>query len=229
MKASEAPICELSRVPVVRLMPAAILQPRLRLVDGDHVITGNAFSLDAMREHDDYPREDIRPNPIMKGRILQAFDFSRRQNNRFNADGSPFGVYYAGTTLAVCIEEIRWHLANQPDPSFDRTRTYRTITARASGRYLDLRKARGPALDPDVAIGYPAGQAIAAAMHGRVDGIIYPSARHAEGTNIAIFEPERLTDFKLGQLLAFEREQKDWGYRPVVPAYLALQRMENGR
>src|SRR3546814_20520642 len=57
--------------------------------------------------------------------------------------------------------------------------------------FVDLRQAPTHAsLDPDPAVGYPAGNAVAAAARAAGhNGIIYPSVRHAGGTCIAALWP----------------------------------------
>ena len=60
---------------------------------------------------------------------------------------------------------------------------YAEMHASLAGEYVDLRDADHPCLDPDPAAGYPAGNALADAARAEgLNGIIYPSARHAGGT-----------------------------------------------
>ena len=53
----------LTRQPTVRLVPAAILQPRLRLVDGDTLIKGPAFDLHNIVEEDASPPRNASTSP----------------------------------------------------------------------------------------------------------------------------------------------------------------------
>ena len=75
------------------------------------------------------------------------------------------------------------------------------------------------ALHPDTEKGYPAGHRMAAKAREACDGIIYPSARHLDGTCIAVFNPETISDIRLGRCISFEpikeREsmQRRFGYR----------------
>src|SRR3546814_15201743 len=65
------------------------------------------------------------------------------------------------------------------------------MLASMAGLFVDLRQAPTHAsLDPDPAVGYPAGNAVAAAARAAGhNGIIYPSVRHAGGTCIAALWP----------------------------------------
>ena len=127
---------DLTRQITVRLIPAALLQPRLRLIDGDRLITGPAFSLLNIVEESLSPSERINVpvNSAISQRILYSFEASKNQINRFNSPDDAQGVYYAGTTLPASIAEIQWHLEHPGEaPHFDRTRTYRSVSADIKG------------------------------------------------------------------------------------------------
>lgn len=224
MLTGNASFVQLNGQPTARLMPAAILEPRVRLVDGGDVIEGEAFDLAAVMAEHVVPNAPMRASPAMREKIMAAFPFSRTQNNRFNAVGDK-GVYYAGTTLPASIHEIKWHLENDHSIPFDSTRIYRVVTARVDGRFLDLRGTRARALNPDPAIGYPAGHRVARDVRPFVDGILFPSARHPEGTCVAVFNPEALSDFRLDRYISFEPvpgPERRFGYRlHVQPHQLA--------
>lgn len=68
---------------------------------------------------------------------------------------------------------------------------YGEMIASMSGVFVDLRGHAGhPGLDPEIAKGYPAGNALAARARAEGhNGIIYPSVRHAGGTCIAALWP----------------------------------------
>jgi hypothetical protein len=196
-------------------VPAAVLEPRLRLVDGSGVIEGEAFDLAAVMAEHAVPSVSMRASPAMREKILASFDFSSMRENRFNGVGDE-GVYYAGTTLPAAIHEIKWHLENDEGVPFDATRVYRVVTARVDGRFLDLRDTRALALNPDPAIGYPAGRRLANDVRPLAQGVIYPSARHPDGTCIAVFDPEALHDFRMDRLISFEPvpgPERRFGYR----------------
>lgn len=197
------------------------------------MITGQAFDLESVIAEQATPYAPMKASPTMRRKIMASFEFSRMQNNRFNAIGDE-GVYYAGTTLPAAIHEIRHHLENDEGVPFDKTRVYRVVTARASGRFLDLRGTHAKALNPDQAIGYPAAQRLARDARGIADGIIYPSARHPDGTCIAIFDPACLDDVRMDRLISFEPlpgPERLFGYRmhaqPHQMAALQARQLEN--
>jgi hypothetical protein len=72
--------------------------------------------------------------------------------------------------------------------------------------FVDLRQTPDhPCLDPDPAIGYPIGNAIAdaARAQGR-NGIIYPSVRHAGGTCIVALRPHAVQSVAPGAAHRFK-------------------------
>jgi hypothetical protein len=63
---------------------------------------------------------------------------------------------------------------------------YAEMFASITGEFVDLRQTPGHlCLNPDPGIGYPAGNALADAASARgLNGIVAPSVRHADGTQI---------------------------------------------
>lgn len=209
----------------IRLIPAAILEPKIRLVDGGEVITAAAFDLEAIMAEERHPREHRLANPGVAKKALFSIEASTWRANRFNREGGP-GAYYAATTLPAAIEEIRWHLGHDEGIPFDKTQVYRAVTSKTKGRYLDLRPAKNMgALSPDPRRSYPAGAGLADLARDRgLDGVIYRSVRHPSGTCMAIFDEKSISGIRLGQLVSFERSKenaKDWNYRVHIPEHLA--------
>ena len=211
----------------VRLIPAAILEPRLRLVEHGNVIEGQAFDLESVGS--ETPGfKSRKASPALAAKVMDSFPFSRNNRNRFNDIGDP-GVYYAGTTMPAAIEEIRWHLDNDQGVPFDKTRVYRAVSAKTTGKFLDLRNTWDMSLHPDVEKGYPAGHRLASQARELCDGIIYPSARCLDGTCVAIFNPETISDIRLGRCISFEplaekTHGRRFGYRlHAQPHELAAQ------
>lgn len=124
--------------------------------------------------------------------INASFAYAKpRELMRFNP--AERGAWYAALAVETCIAEVGHHLtialANAGD--FNAVVDYGEMIASMSGEFLDLRGLPGhPSLDPDPALGYPAGNAVAATARadGR-NGIIYPSVRHSGGTCIAALWP----------------------------------------
>jgi hypothetical protein len=124
--------------------------------------------------------------------INASFAYGKpRQPTRFSPANR--GAWYAALAVETCVAEVGYHmtkaLGNAGD--FHASVEYGEMLASMSGLFVDLRPVPDhPGLDPDPAVGYPAGNAIAglARAEGR-NGIIYPSVRHPGGTCIAALWP----------------------------------------
>jgi len=103
------------------------------------------------------------------------------------------GAWYAALAAETCLAEVGFHLtrALADAGDFHAVVEYGEMLASMAGLFVDLRQAPTHAsLDPDPAVGYPAGNAVAAAARAAGhNGIIYPSVRHAGGTCIAALWP----------------------------------------
>lgn len=124
--------------------------------------------------------------------INASFAYSRpRQPSRFNP--AERGAWYAALDVATCLAEVGFHLtrALADAGDFDAVVEYGEMIASMSGVFVDLRtNPAHPALDPDPAAGYPAGNMLAARARAEGhNGIIYPSVRHRGGTCIAALWP----------------------------------------
>lgn len=124
--------------------------------------------------------------------INASFAYAKpREPNRFNP--ADRGAWYAALTVETCIAEVGYHLtqALADAGDFNAVVDYSEMIASMSGVFVDLREASThPSLDPDPAMGYPAGNALAAWARGEGhNGIIYPSVRHSSGTCIAALWP----------------------------------------
>ena len=114
-----------------------------------------------------------------------------REPNRFNPANR--GAWYAALDVETCIAEVGHHLtqALADAGDFNAVVEYGEMIASMSGVFFDLRELPDhPALNPDKAVGYSIGNALAA--HARAEGhngIIYPSVRHEGGTCIAALWP----------------------------------------
>jgi hypothetical protein len=125
--------------------------------------------------------------------INASFAYAKpRVLSRFN--GPARGAWYAALALETARREVLFHmrafLAAAGD--FHTTVEYVEMLASFAGRFVDLRDVDpAPAcLHPDQSIGYPAGNALAEATRSEgLNGIIYPSVRHAGGTCIVALWP----------------------------------------
>ena len=135
--------------------------------------------------------------------INASFAYAKpRDPNRFN--GEYRGAWYAALQVETCLAEITFHmtefLANAGD--FNATVEYAEMYCSTSGEFLDLRERIGhPALQPQKAFGYAAGNALAvAARAAAMNGIIYPSVRHEGGTCLAILRPAAVQSVRQGDV-----------------------------
>ena len=124
--------------------------------------------------------------------INAAFAYAKpRELNRFNGPGR--GAWYAALEVETCLGEVAFHMAD----FLGRTGEYRAVVdyvemhASLAGEFVDLRGEAGhTCLHPDPALSYPAGNALADAARARgLNGLIYPSVRHAGGTCFAALWP----------------------------------------
>lgn len=133
--------------------------------------------------------------------INASFAYAKpRELNRFNGPGR--GAWYAALAVETSLAEVAFHMTEflERAGDFHAVVDYAELYASLAGEYCDLRKARAhPALDPDPAKGYPAGNALAkAALADDVNGFIYPSVRHKGGTCLAVLWPHAVQSVAQG-------------------------------
>ena len=124
--------------------------------------------------------------------INASFSYAKpRQPMRFNPANR--GAWYAALDVETCVAEVGFHLTSALADAgdFNAVVEYGEMLASMSGLFVDVRSApHHECLNPDPAIGYPAGNAIAAMARAEGhNGIIYPSVRHRGGTCIAALWP----------------------------------------
>jgi hypothetical protein len=137
--------------------------------------------------------------------INAAFAYTRPGGNRFNRERR--GAWYCGFEVETSLAEVAYHLTRalaDADDAFDNTTEFAELYADFNGAFCDLRKVkpRPRCLDPDVAVGYPAGQALADEIRAaeRALGVVYPSVRRAGGTCLAAFHPYVVQNVRQGGL-----------------------------
>lgn len=152
--------------------------------------------------------------------VNAAFCYVKPEGNRFN-DGTR-GAWYAGLGPDAALTaqaEVAFHLTRELDHVgiYDNVTAYRELLAGIIGPFHDLRgMADEPALSPDIAVAYPAGQDLARRIFaGGGNGVIYPSARRPQGTCLAAFRPHLIQNVRHGETITFA-----WRGRrePVVSA-----------
>lgn len=124
--------------------------------------------------------------------INASFAYAKpRQPMRFNP--ADRGAWYAALEVETCIAEVGYHLTKALADANDFTAVveYSEMLASMAGIFVDLRGMPDhPSLDPDPALGYPAGNAVAAAARAAGhNGILYPSVRHAGAPCVAALWP----------------------------------------
>lgn len=133
--------------------------------------------------------------------VNAAFAYSRpRELNRFNGPGR--GAWYAALEVDTCLAEVVFHMTDflARAGEFRAVVEYVEMHASLAGEFLDLRSAPGhPALDPDPAVAYAVGNALADAVRAQGhNGIIYPSVRRAGGTCFAALWPSAVQSVAQG-------------------------------
>ncbi len=197
------------------------LVPSKYLPKGDSVLTliaDDEAHLRAIFELDDATNDrllgergllpGIGPDELLAGvphaSVVNAtFCHAHPLGSRFN--GPDRGAWYAGFELETSQAEVGFHktveLAEIGFP--DEAVTYDEFLADFSGRFHDVRTARGfrACLAPD---SYVASQALAEALlqEGSL-GVVYPSVRRAGGTCLACFRPALVTHVRRGRRWRF--------------------------
>ncbi len=135
--------------------------------------------------------------------INAAYTYARPEGSRFNSDER--GAWYCAFDIATALDEIIFHKTVEyyEIDRFDDSVLYQNLLADFNSEFHDLRDAKGNAkyLAPD---SYVASQKLAAQLldEGSL-GIIYPSVRHAGGTNLACFRPALVGNVRRGTIYEF--------------------------
>lgn len=134
--------------------------------------------------------------------INASFAYAKpREANRFN--GPDRGAWYAALDVKTCLKEVCFHMGNFLSHTgvFEAVVEYTEMYASMAGEFADLRDVEplSPCLHPDPAVGYPAGNVLASEARAKgLNGIIYPSVRHAGGTCIAALRPHAVQSVAQG-------------------------------
>jgi RES domain-containing protein len=130
--------------------------------------------------------------------INAAYTYARPEGSRFN-DGER-GAWYCAFELATALAEVSFHktVEYQEIKRFDDSVSYQTLLADFTAAFHDL---RGNEAYEDclAANSYIASQRLAAELlESGSMGIIYPSVRHPDGTNLACFRPALVGNVRKG-------------------------------
>lgn len=136
--------------------------------------------------------------------INASFAYAKpREPNRFN--GPDRGAWYAALDVETSLHEVSFHLteALACTGDYNAVVEYAEMHASFAGEFVDLRDvgAGMDCLNPDKAIGYPAGNALANAVRAAGhNGIVYPSVRHKGGTCIVGLWPHSVQSVAQGDV-----------------------------
>jgi RES domain-containing protein len=130
--------------------------------------------------------------------INAAFTYARPEGSRFN-DGDR-GAWYCAFETETALAEVSFHktVEYQEIQRFDDSVTYQAMMADFTATFHDLRGANAcpKCLDPE---SYVVSQGLAnELLESGSMGVIYPSVRHPEGTNLACFRPALVGNVRKG-------------------------------
>lgn len=131
--------------------------------------------------------------------INAAFTYTRPTGNRFNTGAR--GAWYCAWSMLTSVQEVGFHRTRELGyiGRFEGEARYVELLADFIGDFPDLCGTPHPALNPDPASGYPAGQALAADLRAQGHrGLIYPSVRHPGGRCFVAFDPGIIQNVRPG-------------------------------
>lgn len=202
---------------LVRLIPATYHKPPVLrgLVDSDEEAAILAelegeTSTRLIAEREGRPALDRRElvferrahdlNVYGQSHINAAFSYTRPTGNRFN--GGDRGAWYCSFDVLTSAEEVAYHRTRELSfiGVFDDEARYVELLADLIGDFPDLADESGhPALNPDPATGYPAGQSLATALRREGHrGLLYPSVRRTGGACFVAFDPGIIQNVRPG-------------------------------
>lgn len=185
------------RIVPSRFPPIGLFEEVADSADLDAVYAIEALTNDRLRDEVGdlalVPHNDRVSGPGTSA-IMAAFTHLNPEGDRFT-DGS-YGVFYAGCSLETAIAETRHHRelfmrrTEEPAQELD----MRVYAVDLNARLHDIRGWRDTRPDLYHPHEYAAPQAFAARLHrAGSDGIVYASARHADGECAAVFRPRLLS------------------------------------
>jgi hypothetical protein len=198
----------------VRLVSTARLRPPVleRLVSADDAAalaeiegaTSNRLLAES-RGAEGISRDELLHGVPYANFVNAAFAYWKpRESNRFN---STRGAWYAALEVDTCKLEVAYHMAEFLARSGEMKGVveYAEMFASMAGEFVDLRQTPGhPCLNPDPAVGYPIGNAVADSARAQgLNGIIYPSVRRPEGTCVVALRPHAVQSVAPGAVYRF--------------------------
>lgn len=217
------PVTQVAEPDTVRLIPSGRLKPPLL-----QPLAGSDDDLRDLAELESATNDRIiaettgmaalRREELVYGRpygsfINASFAHTRPGGNRFNPESR--GAWYCAFRVETALAEVAFHLTRELGNvgRFENRIEYTELFAGFIGPFHDLRGVDPvpDSLNPDPAIGYPAGQKLATAIIAAGgNGVLYPSVRHASGICLAAFHPHLVQNVRPGGLW-----QLVWSGSPV--------------
>ncbi|MFN7101750.1 MAG: RES family NAD+ phosphorylase, partial [Pseudorhizobium sp.] len=135
--------------------------------------------------------------------INASFAYAKpREPGRFNGENR--GAWYAALAVETCLAEITFHMTEflARTSEFHAVVEYAEMFCSLSGEFLDLEaRPDHAALAPDIQTGYPVGNLLADRARAQgLNGIVYPSVRHAGGTCFAVLRPAAVQSVRQGDV-----------------------------
>lgn len=223
------PVTEIAEPNTVRLIPSGRLkEPALSALVSTHGDLGDLAELESatndrlIAETSGMPelrREDLIYSRPYRTFVNAAFAHTRPGGNRFNSENR--GAWYCAFNVETSLAEIAFHLTRELRNigRFENRTDYTELFAGFIGPFHDLRSAaeEQPCLNPDPALGYPAGQSLAAQIIAKGgNGLLYPSVRDPKGTCLVAFHPHLVQNVRPGGIW-----QLEWSGTPT-PAIVKL-------
>jgi hypothetical protein len=132
--------------------------------------------------------------------ISYSFDSAHWQATRYS-DGTTYGVWYGSLDVETTVHETAWHwyrFVTDSYPAEDReiVSERRVFDVRCDALLIDLRGRERAHPDLVSRESYRSTQQIGRYVHAQgLNGLLAPSAR-CDGTNSAVFKPERLSNVR---------------------------------
>lgn len=204
------PITKVAEPSTVRLVPSGRLKPpALSALVSTHGDLSDLAELESVTNErliaetsgmPELRREDLIFSRPYRSFINASFAHTRPGGNRFNSERR--GAWYCAFEVETSLAEVTFHLTRELTNigRFENQTDYTELFAGFIGPFHDLRGIEGqPCLDPTPAVGYPAGQALAAAIIAQGgNGLLYPSVRRTTGTCLVAFHPHLVQDVRQG-------------------------------
>lgn len=127
--------------------------------------------------------------------VMASFLHAPVNGSRFAAN--TLGAWYAGFAITTAIAEVAHHLRREAVNTGKQIMRgeYHVYTATLVGEYMDLRGHEDDYAAELDRTSHADGQRFGEnARAAGEDGIVYPSLRHADGTNVVAYRPRKITE-----------------------------------